>query len=147
MNILAAVDFSPVTDAVVGAVGHVAGRAPGHTYLVHVAPPEPGFVGYDVGPASVRDQVAAELRTYHQQLQALADGLRGRGVETTALLLRGPTVETLLEKSKELQAGLIVLGSHGRGAVYSLLVGSVAEGVVRRSSVPVLLVPSQVRGT
>jgi nucleotide-binding universal stress UspA family protein len=95
----------------------------------------------------VRDQVAAELRAQHQQLQALADGLRSGGIEVTALLLRGPTVETLLEKSKELQAGLIVLGSHGRSAVYNLLVGSVAEGIVRRSSVPVLLVPAQVRGT
>jgi nucleotide-binding universal stress UspA family protein len=147
MNILAAVDFSPVTTAVLTAAGHVAGLAPTHVYLVHVAAPDPGFVGYDVGPGSVRDQVAAELRAQHQQLQALADGLRSGGIEVTALLLRGPTVETLLEKSKELQAGLIVLGSHGRSAVYDLLVGSVAEGVVRRSRIPVLLVPAQVRGT
>jgi nucleotide-binding universal stress UspA family protein len=132
---------------VLTAAGHVAGLAPTHVYLVHVAAPDPGFVGYDVGPGSVRDQVAAELRAQHQQLQALADGLRSGGIEVTALLLRGPTVETLLEKSKELQAGLIVLGSHGRSAVYNLLVGSVAEGIVRRSSVPVLLVPAQVRGT
>jgi nucleotide-binding universal stress UspA family protein len=131
MNILAAVDFSPVTTAVLTAAGHVAGLAPTHVYLVHVAAPDPGFVGYDVGPGSVRDQVAAELRAQHQQLQALADGLRSGGIEVTALLL----------------AGLIVLGSHGRSAVYNLLVGSVAEGIVRRSSVPVLLVPAQVRGT
>jgi nucleotide-binding universal stress UspA family protein len=147
MNILAAVDFSPVTTAVLTAAGHVAGLAPTHVYLVHVAAPDPGFVGYDVGPGSVRDQVAAELRAHHQQLQELADGLRGRGIEATAALLRGPTVETLLEKSDELQAELIVLGSHGHSAVYNLLVGSVAEGIVRRSSVPVLLVPAQVRGT
>jgi nucleotide-binding universal stress UspA family protein len=147
MNILAAVDFSPVTEAVLGAAAHVSRLAPAHVYLVHVAPPDPDFVGYDVGPDSVRDQVAAELRAQHQQLQELADGLRGRGIEATALLLRGPTVDTLLQKSKELPAELVVLGSHGRSAVYDLLVGSVAEGVVRRSGIPVLLVPAQVRGT
>jgi nucleotide-binding universal stress UspA family protein len=57
------------------------------------------------------------------------------------------SVDTLLQKSKDLRAELIVLGSHGRSAVYDLLVGSVAEGVVRRSGIPVLLVPAQVRGT
>ena len=38
---------------------------------------------------------------------------------------------------------LIVLGSHGQSALYDLLVGSVSEGVVRASKVPVLLVPAR----
>lgn len=147
MNILAAVDFSPVTVAVLGAINRVAGLTPVKVYLVHVAPPEPGFVGYGVGPDSVRDQVAAELRGHHQQLQDLADQLREGGIEATALLVQGPTVATLIEHAEKLEAGLVVLGSHGHGAVYDLLVGSVTEGVVRRSRVPVLLVPAQVKGT
>jgi nucleotide-binding universal stress UspA family protein len=60
----------------------------------------------------------------------------------TALQLQGATVATVLAEADRLGAELIVLGSHGHGAVYELLVGSVAEGVVRRSKVPVLLVPS-----
>ena len=147
MNILAAVDFSPVTDAVLVTLGRIGALAPVKVYLVHVAPPDPAFVGYGVGPAPVRDQVAAELRAHHQRLQEMADRLRDGGIEASALLLQGPTVETLVEQSRKLEAGLVVLGSHGHGAVYGLLVGSVAEGVVRRSDVPVLLVPRQVSGT
>ena len=147
MNILAAVDFSPVTDAVLATLGRIGVLSAVKVYLVHVAPPEPDFVGYAPGPDVVRGQVAAELRAQHQRLQDLADGLRSGGIEATALLLQGPTVDTLIAECGKRQAGLIVLGSHGHGAVYDLLVGSVAEGVVKRSKVPVLLVPAQVSGT
>jgi len=151
MNILAAVDFSPVTDAVLTTLARIGAMTAVKVYLVHVAPPDPDFVGFEAGPAVVRGQVAAELRTQHQQLQGLADRLRDGGVEATALMLQGPTVETLIAEAAKLEAGLIVLGSHGRSAFRDLMVGSVAEGVVRRSTVPVLLVPArqpaQVSGT
>jgi nucleotide-binding universal stress UspA family protein len=148
MNILAAVDFSPVTRDVLEILGRIAKAMPAKVFLVHVAPPDPAFVGYGAGPKAVRGQVAAEHHARHQQLQELADELRARGVDATALLLQGATVDTLIAEAGKLPAGLIVLGSHGRGAVYSLLVGSVAEGVVRRSKLPVLLVPPpQVSGT
>ena len=142
MNVLAAVDFSPVTDAVLQALRRIAANMAIEVRLVHVAPPDPDFVGYSAGPDVVRRQVAAESRDWDQRLQQLAEGRRADGVETTALLLQGPTVETLIGEASKLSAGLIVLGSHGHGAVYDLLVGSVAEGVVRRSKLPVLLVPA-----
>ncbi len=147
MNILAAVDFSPVTDAVLATLGRIGTLSAVKVHLVHVAPPEPDFVGYAPGPDVVRGQVAAELRTQHQRLQELADRLRAGSIEATALLLQGPTVDALIAECGKRQAGLIVLGSHGHGAVYDLLVGSVAEGVVKRSKVPVLQVPAQVSGT
>jgi nucleotide-binding universal stress UspA family protein len=143
MNILAAVDFSAVTGEVLAALGRIVEAMPAKIFLVHVAPPEPEFVGYGAGPDVVRGQVAAEHRARHQQLQRLADELRAGGAESTALLLQGATVDTLIAEAERLSAGLIVLGSHGHGAVYDLLVGSVAEGVVRRSRVPVLLVPAR----
>ncbi|HEU0226032.1 MAG TPA: universal stress protein [Steroidobacteraceae bacterium] len=143
MNILAAVDFSAVTQDVTDALRRIAATMPAKVILVHVAPPEPDFVGYSAGPDVVRGQVAVEHRARHQQLQRLAEDLRADEIDTTALLLQGATVETLIAEAEKLGAGLIVLGSHGHGAVYDILVGSVAEGVVRRSTVPVLLVPAR----
>lgn len=141
MKILAAIDFSPVTEQVLATLVQMAARLPAQVWLVHVAPPEPAFVGYDTGPAVVRDQVASEHRRHHQQLQELADRLRAQKVEATALQVQGPAVVTLIAEAERLQVSLIVLGSHGHGAVYNMLVGSVAEGIVRASKVPVLLVP------
>lgn len=70
-------------------------------------------------------------------------GLRGDGIDVTALLLQGATVATLMTEAERLQADLIVLGSHGHRPIYDLLVGSVAEGIVRAAKLPVLLVPVQ----
>jgi len=142
MKIMAAVDFSPVTAPVLATLKQIAATFPVQVCLVHVAPPDPAFVGYGVGPDVVRKQVAGEHHARHQQLRELAEGLRSDGVDTTALLLQGATVATLLAEAERLQATLIVLGSHGHGAMYDLLVGSVAEGVVRAAKLPVLLVPA-----
>jgi nucleotide-binding universal stress UspA family protein len=142
MKILVAVDFSPVTDHVLRALGQIAKTPAAQVWLVHVAPPDPDFVGYDTGPDVVRSQVAAEHHDRHLKLQALAARARDAGVEATALLLQGPTVETIVAEADRLSAGMIVLGSHGHGRLYDMLVGSVAEGVVRASALPVLLVPA-----
>ena len=143
MKILAAVDFSPVTTQVLATLKLIAATSPAQVWLVHVAPPDPAFIGYEAGPHAVRNQVAAEHHARHQQLQELAERLRSDGVDTTALLLQGATVATLVAEAERLQATMIVLGSHGHGRVYDIMAGSVAEGVVRATKWPVLLVPAR----
>ncbi len=145
-RIIAAVDFSPVSDAVVVRAVSIARAFSAHLYLVHVAAPDPDFVGLDAGPRSVRSTRAGELRAEHRDLQQWASDLRDQGLEAEALLVQGPTVETLVERAEHLEADLIVLGSHGHGAVYRALVGSVSEGVLRTGVCPVLIVPSQQQG-
>lgn len=142
MTLLVAVDFSAVTDRQIAAVQRVA--TPGREiHVLHVAEPDPDFVGYEGGPAVVRDQVAAEFRQERQQVQALAGSLREAGFEATALVVQGPTVETILAQADRLGAVAIVVGSHGHGSLFDLVVGSVSAGVIRRSEVPVLVVPAR----
>lgn len=143
MTILVAVDFSEVTARIQQTVATLAGLTKSTVYVVHVAAPEPAFVGYDDGPTVVRRQVARELHQEHQQVGTLAHALARSGVEATPLLVQGPTVDTILLEADRLGADLIVVGSHGHGAVYDLLIGSISEGVVRRASVPVLVVPAR----
>jgi len=58
-----------------------------------------------------------------------------------SLLVRGPTVDTTLKEAKNLKAELIVVGAHGHGAVYDVLIGSYSAGIIRKSTLPVLVVP------
>jgi len=53
----------------------------------------------------------------------------------------GSTADGILSCSKEFKADLIVIGTHSRTGIDRLLMGSVAESVVRNSEVPVLVVP------
>lgn len=141
MKILVAVDFSSVTSRVMEIARDLAARTTSHVYVLHVAEPEPDFVGYDTGPDVVRDQVAEEFHREHRQVQALADNLRTGNVGATALLIQGSIVETIVREAERLDADIIVVGSHGHGAVFDLLVGSISEGLVRKSTRPVLVVP------
>lgn len=141
MSILVAVDLSPASEKVVEAAGRIAKLTGASVYVLHAAEPEPDFVGYDAGPEVVRTQVAHELRREHRDVQALAENLRQAGLDATALLVRGPTVETTLQEADKLKAELIVVGTHGHGAVYDVLIGSYSAGIIRRSKLPVLVVP------
>ena len=50
---------------------------------------------------------------------------------------------SILEYAEEVGADLLVLGSHGHGFLGSLLLGSVAEGCVRKAQIPALIVPAR----
>jgi nucleotide-binding universal stress UspA family protein len=76
-------------------------------------------------------------KTLFEQLEELeADG----GAASGAHLRRGRAVEVITDLSKELKAGLVVVGSRGLGPVKRLVMGSVSEGVVDLASCPVLVV-------
>lgn len=142
-RLLVPVDFSEVTASVVDSAASMARAFSAELVLIHVAAPEPDFVGMDVGPQAVREARAEEIRGEHRELQALAEGLRGGGLSTRALLVQGPTVEKILAEARKLEADVIVIGSHGHGALYRALLGSVSEGVVRGAACPVLVVPAR----
>lgn len=76
-----------------------------------------------------------------KELEALVARLEKRGIRVETKLLAGAARWTIIEASQGFD--LIVMGKHGRGAVKQFLLGSVAERVVRHSTVPVLTVRSE----
>lgn len=143
MKLLVAIDLSDNTDTVVTKARDIAQALKARVWLVHVADPEPAFVGYDVGPQYERDAVAEKFRKEHTALQAIANAWRADGIDTTALLVQGTTVEILLKEAGELQADMIIAGSHGKGAMRRLLVGSVSEGLLQNATCPILIIPAR----
>jgi nucleotide-binding universal stress UspA family protein len=140
-TILVPVDFSDATAPAVEQASRLAEAMSARLVLLHVAAPEPEFIGYDPGPPSVRQQVAAELTEEHRRVQALERSIEGRGLDVTALAVQGYPVEKILDEAVRRRADLIVMGSHGHGMLRTLLVGSVTEGVLRDATIPVLIVP------
>jgi len=76
-----------------------------------------------------------------RKLEALVAKHGGR-VELSQAVVNGPPYPTLLEEAQWREADLIVLGTHGRSGLDRLMLGSVAERVLRHASLPVLIVPS-----
>lgn len=142
-NILVPVDFSDVTDAVADAAMSIAAAFRSSVVLVHVEEPEPDFVGFEPGPVPVASAMPRMTRARQEQLEKLRARMAAAHPEVTAAYASGPIVERIREQAKNARADLIVMGSHGHGALYNLLVGSVASGVMKNAPCPVLLVPSR----
>lgn len=142
MKLLAALDLAETTPAVLREARAWALRLRAELWLIHVAEPDPDFVGYGPGPDTVRDAIAKKFHREHRQIEAAAQELRDAGVEATALLLQGPTADTILREADRLGADAILMGACGHGAIHKFLLGSVSQQVLHKAVRPVLLVPS-----
>lgn len=141
-QLLVCLDLAPTSQRVFERGAELALALGAEVHLLHVAAPEPTFVGYDPkgGPYD-RDRRARELKSEHAALARLADELRERGVAAKSLLVEGMTVETILEQADHLEADLVVVGSHGHHALHRFLIGSTADALTRRCPRPLVLVP------
>lgn len=108
-----------------------------HAVMVHVAAPAlpATYAGEDLNALFTHADEAARRRVESILAQ---EGLAGRVV---AEVRPGDAVTTLLDVAAEQDADLIVVGTHGRRGVARLMLGSVAENVVRSAGRPVLAVP------
>lgn len=140
-NILCAVDFSDDGKGVVATAALEAKLRHAKLWLVHVAAPDPDFVGYEAGPDNERQFRADELRAEHESLHERVEELKAEGVDAAALLIQGPTAEVLVEEANELGVDLIVIGSHRHGLWHRALWGSTESSVIEQAKCPVLVVP------
>lgn len=140
-TIVVAIDFSPLTQTLLSHAAVMARAFQAQVWLLHVATPEPDFVGYAVGPQHVRDERAGELRNEHRQLQHFADTLRGKGIGTDALLIQGPLVYSLLQKARELKTDLLIIGAHHRSRLFEAFIGGTWHDLISQSDIPLLVIP------
>lgn len=115
----------------------LARRTSARLYLAHVHVPPLSFA--KVSDAELR---AAELRAAERMyLEGLVQRLEAAWkMPITTMLLDGPIVQALDEYAAMIEAELIVMTTHGRGALSRLWLGQVADSLIRHVTVPVLLV-------
>ncbi len=142
MKLLVCIDFSVSTEKFIKTVAELAKTLSAKLGLLHVAEAEPDFLGFKMGPKYIRDVHSEIFRSEHRQIQRIADRLRKANLDTTAILVQGATVESILDQAAKLDVDMIVLGSHGRSVMHRLITGSVSESVLRKSVCPVFIVPT-----
>jgi len=120
----------------------LARSAPGmHAILLNVEPSVPLLQRMvDGRPGEVR-RIEGPLRDKGEKLLGPAKAeLERAGVRHTALVEFGEPADVIAARAKEWAVDLIVMGAHGRSVIGTLLLGSVAQKVVRQADVPVMLV-------
>ncbi|WP_375578584.1 universal stress protein [Marivirga tractuosa] len=140
-NILVSIDFNEQEAFLMDKAYEFAKAFDAKIWLVHIAAPDPDFVGYDVGPQYIRDTRADDLRAEHKLLQDYAQQLEAKGVRAEGLLVQGATVEMIIKEAEKLNSDLIITGHHDHNFLYKAFMGSTSEEIIKESKIPVLLVP------
>ncbi len=141
-RVLIATDFSPASEYAVEWALAIARRDGARVTLVHALASEPReFVPMDSPPELDRPRLKAE-----QQMKQLAEKAAEKGITCQPWVERGRAGDVVASFVEREDADLIVLGTHGRGGIGKITLGSVAEEVLRRANCPVLTVGPHVMG-
>ncbi|HYB69882.1 MAG TPA: universal stress protein [Candidatus Bathyarchaeia archaeon] len=140
-RVLCATDFSRASRPAFRMALAVARRAGARLLLLHVlTPPSPFVSGRHPAPASYLALLEAARRQARRQLASWLARAQAARVRAEARLVEGGPAEQIRRVSVRWRAGLIVIGTHGRTGVRRVVMGSVADQVVRSASRPVLTV-------
>jgi nucleotide-binding universal stress UspA family protein len=135
-RVVAGIDDSEPSDAAIATVSGLPAEDRREVVFCSVADGEdiPGGRGYYW--ADVQGAMRSHAQVVVDRAVALA---RARGIDAEGAVLDGHACDALIEAAAARDADLIVVGSHGRRGLRRFFLGSVAECIVRRSSVPVLV--------
>ncbi len=142
-SLLVSLDLSRESETILEPVIQLAQLTGGHVTLVHVIEPIIGAVTMGLPfAAPLPVELFEEQRTTAQRkLDRVADLLRARGLSVSARLIdRANAAVGLLELLENRQYDVIAMTTHGRGGVRRLLLGSVADKVIRGAAKPVLVI-------
>ncbi|UKM64366.1 universal stress protein [Flavobacteriaceae bacterium GSB9] len=140
-NILVTIDFDGHEQILLDKSVELAEKFNSKVWVIHIAAPNPDFVGYEAGPQQERDFRANKLRDEHKQIQEYSTLLKNKGINSEALLIQGTTVSTIMEKASTLNIDLIIAGYNDHGFLYNAVIGSVSKQIIKESKIPVLIVP------
>ena len=138
-RILVPTDFSDCSAAAADLAAQLARQLGAAVEVVTVVDTSPLLEAY--GDVAYREERIADIRGQAgRKLDAFTEA-HCAGIESVRSQVRdGNTLDEILEAARETGSELIVMGTHGRTGLAHLLIGSIAEKVVRHSPLPVLTV-------
>ena len=141
-EMLVPLDGSPLAEAILEPAAALARLWDAEISLLQVVspvvltrdPPLPWPTGYDEQLTAIREEAAQDY------LHDIAERLREQGVKASGLaVIGGGIAETLIDLARPDRVGLVAIATHGRGGLRRLVLGSVADKLVRAAEVPVLV--------
>lgn len=146
-TILAAIDLSPVSREICDTACTLARTLAAKVVLLHVVQPAPLNLGtHGIAPPGLRGMLQAMITTLEKraarQLLALQKRAARSGCPVQVVQRGGFATPVLMAEAAACSADFIVIGSHGRGAAYEMLVGSTAQKILHEARCPVVVVPA-----
>ena len=146
-SILIGVDFSGGSERALAVAVGLAASLNARLHLVHVYEPIALVAPEAVLPTGeVQGQMEAERQQRTATLAEWAMRHVGDRVPCTTHVVDGTSLDALLGEIHRVRPEFVVVGSHGRGALMRMLMGSVSTALCHRSPVPVVVVPPATQG-
>ena len=139
-TVLCPTDFSDVSARAETYAAALARHYDASLHLLHVDPPMPVMAPYGEIPVDAR-MFEEQRQVADAELVKAGDRARAGGLTVETTMKGGQPAREILALADRAQADMLVIGTHGRGGVEHLLLGSVAEKIMRKASCPVLVVP------
>lgn len=143
---LVPVDFSAVSEEIVDTAVTFAQAFRARIVLLHIIPPPIVTSEYALPVEAVQESLVAGEHSAENRLEEYAETFRRAQLTVETQVRHGPPVRSILEEAERTQADFIIMGSHGHGKLYDLLVGSTASGVLKGARCGVIIMPPDERG-
>lgn len=140
---LVPVDFSAVSEEIIDTAVSFARSFGGKVALLHVVQPPIITSEYALPVGAVQEAMVASEKTAATKLAVYADTFKNAGLSVETVVHHGPPVHAILEEAAKVKADFILMGSHGHGKIYDLLVGSTASGVIKGAKCGVIIMPHE----
>jgi nucleotide-binding universal stress UspA family protein len=137
-HILVPTDFSPHADCALAYAIALAATLQAHLTVLHVFHLSPLTVG-EVPPAAFNDILRDIERDAQNHTQKALDRVQQAGIQGDSAIVEGLPFQAIIDIAKDKNVDLIVMGTHGRTGLIHVLMGSVAEKVVRLAPCSVLV--------
>lgn len=138
-RVLCTTDFSAAANKAVRQAVRIAQQLGAEVHLLHAypVPSIPSPAGGDFSPQQLTAQLAESAET---EMRREVREWNKRQISVVPHVAAGPPADVIVETAKEIGADMIVVGTHGRTGLAHLLIGSVAERVIRTATVPVVTI-------
>ena len=143
-HVICATDFSETSHAAVELAGRLAQQRGARLHLLHVVenpfhqPWLTGTVGIDFA-----ELLRLRIDDAERELKTLAGKLPPTAPRPLSSVMIGRPADEIVRHALDYDADLIVIGTHGHDGIQRVLLGSVADRVIRQAMCPVLVVPSR----
>ncbi len=143
-TIIVPTDFSPHAERALGYAKELAKNTGGTLHLIHAVEPMVYPVDWGYAQVGFIDVEKEFVKAAEHDLEALKNSVEAEGISVTTAILHGKASDQIAEYSKQNNADLICIATHGRGGFEHFLFGSTTERVLRKASCPVFVVKTAI---
>ena len=140
-SLLVPVDFSGITEDVIDTAIDFARAFQGRVTLLHVLQPPVVASEFALPVEVLQEALVTGEKAATAKVESYVSRFQAAGVTAEARVLHGPPGSLIVEEAERVKADFVIMGSHGHGKLYDLIVGSTANRVIKKAKCGVILLP------